>query len=189
MNTDLDKKGIVIPIDAETDFLPINQEATALYDQKVAAYKQKLKADQNLLMGIAAGTLAAVVMAGFWALMAVVTMLKSGFIAVAVGFVVGIAVRYAGKGQNITFRLVGAVLALAGVLVGNMLVVLILNAQTSGMSIADYFAITSIANLYHQIGEEMVAYDALFYSFAVYEGFRFSVRTIKEEEYERAGMK
>ncbi len=189
MNTDLEKKGIVIPIDTETDFLPINHEATALYDQKVAAYKQKLKDDQNLLLGIAAGTLAAFIMAGFWALMAVVTMLKSGFIAVAVGFVVGMAVRYAGKGQNIIFRFVGAVLALGGVVVGNMLVILILEAQISGMSIPDYFATTTIANLYYQIGREMVAYDALFYSFAVYEGFRFSVRTVKEEEYERAGMK
>lgn len=190
MDSDSDKKGSTItPIDAETDeWLYVDTEATAVYDQKVAAYLQNLHDQQNLLWGIGAGLFAALVMSGFWALMAVVTMLKSGFVAIAVGFVVAMAVRYAGKGRGLHYRLIGAALALGGVVLGNLLVELILGAQFYKTSIPDFYQVVTIAELFQSMNHNMMAFDALFYCFAVYEGFRFSVKTIKDEDLERAGM-
>jgi hypothetical protein len=75
--------------------------------------------EQNLPLGAAAGITASVVMGLLWAAITVITEYQIGYMAVAVGFGVGYAIRYAGRGFDQIFGITGAVLALLGCLIGN----------------------------------------------------------------------
>src|SRR5262245_66169208 len=76
---------------------------------------------ENLPLGFMAGLLAAAVGAGLWALITIFVGFQIGWMAVGVGFLVGWAVRVAGKGRHRAFGIMGALLALSGCAVGNLL--------------------------------------------------------------------
>jgi len=84
---------------------------------------------ENLAMGFMAGLVAAAVGAGLWALITVVTDFQIGWMAVGVGFVVGWAVRIGGKGTHSAFGVVGALLALGGCAMGNLLAIVVIAAR------------------------------------------------------------
>jgi hypothetical protein len=69
---------------------------------------QKFEAEQNMVGGFLAGAVAALVGAGVWALVTVLTGYQIGFMAIGVGFLVGLAVQFAGKGINKIFGVMGA---------------------------------------------------------------------------------
>src|SRR2546427_8061086 len=84
---------------------------------------------ENLPMGFMAGLVAAAVGAGLWALVTIITGLQIGWMAVGVGFLVGWAVRVAGKGTHMAFGILGAALALGGCALRNLLAVVVMAAR------------------------------------------------------------
>src|SRR2546422_8431344 len=84
---------------------------------------------ENLPMGFMAGLVAAAIGAGLWALVTIVTGFQIGWMAVGVGFLVGWAVRVAGKGAHMAFGILGAALALGGCALGNLLAVAVIAAR------------------------------------------------------------
>jgi len=74
----------------------------------------------NIPLAIAAGAFAAIIGASIWAAITVATGFQIGWIAVGVGILVGFAVRIAGKGETLTFAVIGAIFALVGCLLGNI---------------------------------------------------------------------
>ena len=102
--------------------------------------------------------------------------------AIGVGFLVGYAVRLAGKGVTIAFGFVGAALALVGCALGNLLAVTSMVAANEGVPMLD--ALMQIDLPMAQ--ELMVAFfspmDLLFYAIAVYEGYRLSFREVGADE-------
>lgn len=75
---------------------------------------EQLDYEQNLPMGVVAGLIGALVGAALWAWITVLTDAQIGWMAIAVGFLVGLAVRIFGKGLDKVFGIVGAVLSLLG---------------------------------------------------------------------------
>ena len=75
----------------------------------------------NLVLAGVAGLAAALVGAVLWALLASATHVKIGYAAIGVGYLVGFAMRAAGKGHSPVYGYVGAVLALLGCVVGDLL--------------------------------------------------------------------
>jgi hypothetical protein len=131
--------------------------------------------EQNLPMGVLAGLAAAAVGAGAWALVTVVTNYQIGWMAVGVGFLVGWAVRLAGKGTTTAFRIVGAVLSLGGCVAGNLLTGCVIAARHLDVPVT-----TFVGGLTPTIALDMLSVmfnpmDLLFYALAVYQGYRFSV--------------
>jgi hypothetical protein len=130
---------------------------------------------ENLPLGFMAGLVAAVIGAGLWALVTIVTGFQIGWMAVGVGFLVGWAVRMAGKGTHRAFGIMGALLALSGCAFGNLLTILVLAAQQFGVSLlAVVTRVTPdvVVNLMQLTFRPM---DLLFYGIAIYEGYRFSI--------------
>lgn len=151
---------------------------------KLERYMASLRKEQNLSMAIIGGIVACLVGALLWALITVVTEYQIGYMAIAVGFIVGYSVRYLGKGIDQVYGIMGAGLALLGCLLGNFfsLVGFAANAENLGyletLSSIDYSLIPTIMT------ETFNPMDLLFYGFAVYEGYKFSFRPITEEEIE-----
>ena len=143
---------------------------------------EQLRNEQNLAMGATAGAAAALIGAVLWAVITVVAGFQIGWMAVGVGFLVGIAIRTFGKGLDKTFGIAGAVLALLGCLLGNLLAVCGMIASQEGMGFFEVLSELEPA----VVGELMTAtfspMDLLFYGIAVYEGYTLSFRRLTEQE-------
>jgi hypothetical protein len=131
--------------------------------------------EQNLPMGVVAGLAAAAVGAGVWALVTVATSYQIGWMAVGVGFLVGWAVRLAGKGTTTAFRVVGAALSLGGCVAGNLLTGCVIAARQLDVPVTGLLAGLTPAIALDLLTAMFNPMDLLFYALAVYQGYRFSV--------------
>jgi hypothetical protein len=129
-----------------------------------------------------AGVIGAAVGACVWALITVLTQFQIGWMAVGVGFLVGIAIRTFGKGIDKPFGIIGAVLALLGCGAGNLLAVCGIIAAEQDM---EFFEVLSNLDL-TIVQQLMVAtfspMDLLFYGIAVYEGYNLAFRRVTEQD-------
>ena len=151
---------------------------------KLERLMQDMKSKQNLPFAIAAGLIASVIAAFIWATVTYITNYQIGFMAIGVGFLVGYAVNFFGKGLTVTFGIVGAVFSLIGCLLGNLLMTIIAASRLEDSSTAMVMTVllTSPGIILEIMKETFSPIDLLFYAIAVYEGYRFSIRQISEEE-------
>jgi hypothetical protein len=141
---------------------------------------QNLRASQNLMYGIAAGAGAALVGAVLWAVISAITKYQIGWMAIGVGVLVGYAVRLAGKGVDNSFGIAGAMLSFLGCVIGNFLTVVIVISNQESMSILEILSRVTPGIFMAVMKDSFQAMDLLFYGFAVYEGYKFSM--IRQEE-------
>lgn len=142
----------------------------------------KYQNEQNLQAGILAGIAAALIGGVLWAGITAATKYQIGWMAVGVGFLVGFALRYFGKGVNQIFGIIGAVLSLLGCVIGNFLTVVIMVAFGENVSIFSLLAKINFEIIISVLTETFGFMDLIFYGIAVYEGYRFSFRRISEED-------
>jgi hypothetical protein len=141
-----------------------------------------LRDQQSLGMGVLAGGAAAVVGAGLWAVVTVLTGYQIGWMAVGVGVLVGIAMRKFGKGIDRTFGIAGAGLALLGCVLGNLLAVC---GFVSAQETIPFMRV--VGGLTPGVAFELLRVtfnpiDVLFYGIAVYEGHKLSFRQVTRAE-------
>lgn len=167
----------------DSDSTPSDEPTPPEVDQmKLQIFMQSLRDNQNLSFGILGGAGAAFVGALLWALVTAVTDWQIGFMAVGIGFLVGYAIRNFGNGIDISFGITGAVLSLAGCLLGNLLVVGVAIAEQESMEIMDVLGQIDLALAIELMIETFNPMDLLFYGLAVYYGYKYSFRPITEEE-------
>ena len=154
---------------------PLNQEELLLK-------MDRLRSEQKLPFAVIAGLGAAIAMAILWAIITVITEHQIGYMAIAVGIVVGFAVRLAGKGIDQIYGIIGAASALLGCVLGNFLsqVGFIGLDPEIGFSYfkALNFLLSNTQITIAIMKEAFSPIDLLFYGIALYEGFRFSFRKI-----------
>lgn len=138
---------------------------------------ERLKSEQNLPLGIAGGLAAAVLGAYIWAVITVWTGYQIGYMAIGLGFIVGFSVQFLGKGVEQIFGISGAVLALLGCILGNLFSVVGYSA-VDGMGYWETFTLLMDIGIFNILSETFGFMDLLFYGIAVYEGYRFSFRTM-----------
>lgn len=129
----------------------------------------QLQAAQNLPLGIVGGLIGAAIGAALWAVITMVTDYQIGWMAIGIGFLTGLGMRTLGKGRTPVFGIVGAVLALAGVVIGNLIVIhLIVQREFTGMQLtpSEYIEILTTS---------LEPVDYLFYGLALFAGFRASI--------------
>ena len=167
-----------VEIQQETQDLeqPLNQEELNL---KI----EKLRLEQNLPFAIIASLGSAIVMAILWAVITVATEYQIGYMAIAVGFIVGYAVKFTGKGIDKIYGIIGAVGALLGCVFGNFLSQIGFVVQDPEIGLS-YFEALKMLLLNGQLTIEVMKetfspIDLLFYGIAIYEGYRFSFRKIE----------
>jgi hypothetical protein len=149
-------------------------------------FQERMKAEQNLPLGIAGGSAAAAVGAVVWALVTVITGYQISWMAIGVGFLVGVALRSSGKGIDKIFGWLGALLALGSCLAGNFLAIAMLIAQQQSMFLGTVLLsmLISPGLSLQLLAEWFSPMDLVFYGLAFYEGYRFSFRQISAAEEE-----
>jgi len=161
-------------------------QETVLSDQQTAMLMQALHEEQNLLMGSLSGLFAAIVGAGVWAAVTVATEYQIGWMAVGIGFLVGYAMRLAGKGIAPVFGAVSAVLSLLGCAVGNLLTFIWLIASTEGLPFMEIASQLNSAIVIEILTSSFEAMDILFYGLAAYFGYKTAFRQVTQADLDRA---
>lgn len=150
--------------------------------QQLSVLLNRMRDEQNLSAGAAAGLVAALAGAVVWAVVTYATHYQIGWMAVGVGFLVGYAVRLAGKGIDTAFGLVGAGLAFLGCVLGNLLAVCALIAKQEDLSLMAILSNLDLVTAGRILLETFQFMDLLFYGIAIYEGYKFSFRQLTEQD-------
>jgi uncharacterized protein (DUF2062 family) len=164
---------------------PADETSGNQIDQgKLENLMNHLKSEQSLSMAILGGLIASIVAAMIWAAITYATKFQIGFMAIGVGFLVGYAVKFFGKGMTTTFGIVGAVFSLFGCLLGNILTAIIAASFEEKIPVSSILMafLTNPMIVVEIFKATFSPIDLLFYGIAVYEGYRFSFREISEEE-------
>ena len=143
---------------------------------------EEVRSHQNLLGGLLAGFVAAGIGAAVWAGITVATGFQISYMAVGVGFLVGLAVRSFGSGVDPVFGVVGAILALLGCGAGNLLAVSAILAQQEGMALMEVLSLLDREAAWELMAVNFSPMDLLFYGIAVYFGYKLSFRQVSLEE-------
>ena len=167
----------------ENQSSPQPQSAASILDEgKLYQYREMLRLEQNLPLALLAGAAAAIVGAVLWAVITVATNLQFGYMAVGLGFLVGYTVRFAGRGLDMVFGVLGAALALIGCFLGNLFTLVGFIANDEGLGYMQVF----LGIDYGVVPEVMIAtfspIDLLFYGLATCAGYRYSFRQVPEAE-------
>ena len=138
---------------------------------------EQLDTESNLLMGLIGGALAMLVSAVIWGAVTYFTEFQIGWMAIGVGYLVGIAVKFFGKGKTMIFGISSAGLALIGCALGNLLFYSSIIAREEGAAFLEvffFFLLSPVAaiELFTLAFDFM---DILFYALAAYVGFSAAV--------------
>lgn len=138
----------------------------------------KLKPHQDLQYAIVGGLSSSLLAALLWAVITVSTQYQISYMAIGVGFLVGMGVRYFGAGIDPVFGYVGAFFSLLGCLVGNLFSQVGLIAQEQYLGYLDTLLLLDFDIIIEIFQETFNPIDLIFYGLALYAGYRFSFRPI-----------
>lgn len=127
----------------------------------------------NLLMGLIGGVIAMLVGAVVWGAITYFTEYQIGWMAIGVGFLVGVAVKFFGRGKTMIFGISSAALALIGCVLGNLLFYsgVIAREESAAFLEVFFFFLLSPAALVELFTLAFDFMDILFYGLAAYAGF------------------
>ena len=145
-------------------------------------YLQTLRNEQNLPLAIGASLAACLLGAAAWAGISYATEYQIGYMAVAIGLLVGFANRYAGKGIDQVYGVIGAVFAFVSCVLGNYLTLIAFTAKQTELGFFNLLSVIGPSTAVSALAESFQPMDILFYGLAIYEGYKFSFRQINPDE-------
>lgn len=145
-------------------------------DFPVSMTREELLAEENLPKGVLLAVIAAVFGAVMWGLVAVSTGLQMGIMAIAIGFIIGFAMRQ-GRGVRPIFGIIGAALALISCILGDFFSMLGYATLKYDMTYIQVLSEVNYEELFSTMTERLLSMTVVFYGIAVYEGYKFSFRT------------
>lgn len=167
---------------------PLQAEHESAVDPLILqAALKRARDEQNLMLAVIAGAVAALAGACVWAAITVTTHYQIGWMAVGVGFLVGYAVKTFGKGIDRSFGIVGAVWSLIGCAAGNLLTVVGTIAREQNIPIMDILEKLDLEILTSLMQATFNPMDVLFYGIAIYEGYKFSFRQLTQADLMKIG--
>jgi hypothetical protein len=128
----------------------------------------------NVVLAIVAGLVAAAIGAGIWMAVEVTFKLQIGYVAIAIGALVGLAIRTLGHGTHVIYGVIGAVLTLVGCLGGEILSHLYLTS-TAQQSMYDLARSTDYVQTVQGIFTKMDPIGYLIYGLGIFEGYKLSI--------------
>ena len=150
-------------------------------DYSVVVDEQQLLAEQNLPKAVLLGAIACIVGAIAWGLISVSTGYQIGYMAIGVGFLVGIAMRQ-GKGVTPVFGIIGAALSLLSCVMGDYFSIIGFVSKEYEISFMDALTGIDFGEISSLMMENLASMTIVFYGIALYEGYKLSFREQKQPE-------
>jgi hypothetical protein len=135
---------------------------------------EQLRSRQNLALAVAAGLAAAVLGAILWAAVSYVTGYELGLVVIAIGALIGYAVRTAGHGVDPIFGVVGAGCAAIAWAIGTVLSDVAFLAEGAGRPYFEVLGLLGIGPSIQFAIDNIEAMDFVFLAIALWEGWKFS---------------
>ena len=140
------------------------------------------KKEQNYTNGLIMGIVAGLAGATLWGIITVVTKFQIGYMAIAIGAGVGVAIKHFGKGIDKVFGITGAVIALMSCVLGNFFSSIGFIAFEQGLDFFETLFMFTMEEIISLMGYTFSPMDLFFYAIAAYEGYKFSFRSFTEKE-------
>lgn len=167
----------VEPID-NTEAIEHNEVLNKLSEKHIDQFKSEQRFSNGLIAGLVAGVLGAVV----WGVITVATGYQIGYMAIAIGAGVGVAIRYFGKGIDQIFGISGAIVAILSCLLGNFFSIIGFVSNNEGLGVLDTLSMFDYGQIIPIMSSTFSPMDLFFYGIAGYEGYKFAFRTFTEED-------
>ena len=154
------------------------QEINSSNEAKIIDTSSDFDEEPNEPKFITAGAAAlgtSIIGAALWAFITVLTGYQIGYMAIAIGFLVGYAVKFTGKGNHIALGIIGASFSLLGCILGNYLSIIGFTAKELHVGFFDAMTMFNPGIILDAMKENFQVMDLVFYGIAVYEGFKFSL--------------
>lgn len=135
--------------------------------------------EQNFFGAVLGGCFGAVLGAVTWAIVTYVTGYHIGWIAILVGWLAGLCVRWAGKGLDRSYQVVGALAAALGCALGNVFVYSAIVAKHENITVLNVVLHLDLPTMWAWLQAGFRPMDLIFYLIAIYEGWRFSFRRLE----------
>lgn len=142
--------------------------------------KAKFRLHQDLMNAIIGGLFLSIISALIWAVVTVATEYQIGYMAIGVGLLVGMGVRFFGAGIDQVYGIIGAFFALLGCLLGNLFSQIGFIADGQSLGYLQTLMLVDKDTLLLILEETFSPMDLVFYGIAVYEGYKFAFRPIPE---------
>jgi hypothetical protein len=171
-------------MEKQNDLIPDTNEVESTSTENILTEDERnkiltnLRFEQNLPLAIIAGSVAALLCAFLWAVITVATEYQIGYMAIAVGLLVGYVIRLTGKGIDQIFGITGGVLALLGCLIGNFFSNIGFIAHAYELGYFEVFQNLDFSSIIELMKETFSPIDLLFYGIAIYEGYKLSFRKL-----------
>ncbi|WP_439151767.1 hypothetical protein [Winogradskyella sp.] len=143
---------------------------------------EKLKTEQSLPAAIFAGSFIGVVAAAIWAAVTVSTNMKIGLVAIAIGALVGLGMRFIGKGIDPIFGICGGIIAFLSCVLGDFFSIIGFVAEAENLNYFETFLYFDYSLTFEILKETASPMDLIFYAIAAAEGYKFSFRKLTEKE-------
>ena len=140
-----------------------------------ASLREPVAPSSNLIFAVVAGFVAMLVGTAIWVGVTVATNYQIGYMAVGVGFLVGLAMRFAGHGVGQPYHVIGAVLALLGCALGNLFTGCVLVAREVEVGFGEVLSKLNMEMVSEIMGAMFSPMDILFYALAAMAGWKYSV--------------
>lgn len=143
---------------------------------------EKLRIHQNFKLALTAGLVVGLLGALLWGVITVVTGYQIGYMAIAIGAGVGIAMRYFGKGIDPIFGFTGAIIAILSCVLGNYFSIVGFMADYASVGYFEVVTAFNFDEVFSLMVESFSPIDILFYGFAAFQGYKFAFRVVTEED-------
>ncbi|MDQ2086461.1 hypothetical protein RBH29_08470 [Herbivorax sp. ANBcel31] len=143
-----------------------------LGDKAINVYEEQ---SPNFFLALFGGMVTALICSALWAFISNLIQYQIGWMAVGVGFLVGISVKVLGKGKSLEFGILGASLALLSCVLGNSFSIYAQIAKFYDMSFFEVLGNADLSISIELLIESFHLMDILFYGLAIYQGFKFSI--------------
>ena len=144
-------------------------------------FTNELDYDSNLILGLMGGSIAMLVCAIVWGIITYFLEYQISWMAIGVGFLVGLAVRMFGKGKSLIFGVSSGILALLGCVLGNYLFYIgIISREWEVPFFRVLFVVTlDPASIIELFTAGFDFRDLLFYAIAAYVGYQTTLAKSK----------
>jgi len=165
-----------------------NEDAAApiIDPERAAVFIEQLRTQQNFALAVITGIAVSIVSALIWAAVTVATEYQIGYMAIGVGFLVGVSMRFTGKGIDKVFGYTAAALAFIGCMLGNFFSIVGFIVKEEGYGYGELLMSLSFPIVKELMMVTFSPMDVLFYGLAIYAGYKYAFRDVSEEELQAA---
>jgi len=144
--------------------------------------RAKFRSEQEYLKGTIAAVVSGILGAFVWGLITVTTGFQIGYMAIGIGAIIGLSMRFTGKGLDQIFGITGSVIAVLSCLLGNFLSIIGFIAHSENIGYFETLASFDYSQVVPALTSTISVIGLLFYAIAAVAGYILSFRKITERE-------